>query len=117
MGTPFDRNKVHPAALVTQKYGISNMELFKACMDRERLLMKRNSFLYIFKTTQITIMAIICFTVFFRTEMKHGQLQDGGKFYGALFFSLLNVMFNGAAELGLTIMRLPMFYKQRDSLF
>ncbi|TQD69284.1 hypothetical protein C1H46_045183 [Malus baccata] len=41
---PYDKRSVHPAALVTDKYGISNMELFKACFAREWLLMKRNSF-------------------------------------------------------------------------
>ncbi|KAM7463815.1 hypothetical protein LguiA_031936 [Lonicera macranthoides] len=117
LAVPYDKTKVHPAALVTKKYGISNMELFKACMAREWLLMKRNSFLYIFKTVQITIMSVIAFTVFFRTEMNSGRLEDGGKYFGALFFSLLNVMFNGAAELALTIFRLPVFFKQRDSLF
>ncbi|GAA0142444.1 ATP-binding cassette [Lithospermum erythrorhizon] len=114
---PFDKATTHPAALVTDKYGICNIDLFKACLSREWLLMKRNSFLYIFKTTQITIMSIITFTVFFRTEMKYGQLSDGSKFYGALFFSLVNVMFNGVTELALTVMRLPVFFKQRGSLF
>ncbi|KAA8539163.1 hypothetical protein F0562_025855 [Nyssa sinensis] len=117
LGIPYDRTKAHPAALVTEKYGISNKDLFKACLSREWLLMKRNSFVYIFKTTQITIMSIFTFTVFFRTEMKHGKLEDGGKYFGALFFSLINVMFNGMAELALTIFRLPVFFKQRDSLF
>ncbi|XP_052175461.1 pleiotropic drug resistance protein 2-like [Diospyros lotus] len=114
---PFDRSRMHPAALVTEKYGISKRELFKACFDREWLLMKRNSFVYIFKTTQITIMSIIAFTVFLRTEMNTKTEQDGGKFFGALFFSLINVMFNGMAELAMTVFRLPVFYKQRDFLF
>lgn len=114
---PYDRSKAHPAALVKDKYGISNKDLFKAALSREWLLMKRNSFVYIFKTTQITIMAIFTFTVFFRTEMKHGEIDDGGKYYGALFFCLINVMFNGMAELALTMFGLPVFYKQSDSLF
>nr|GLL40122.1 pleiotropic drug resistance protein 2-like [Ipomoea trifida] len=117
LSVPFNKSRTHPAALVTDKYGISNMELFKACLSREWLLMKRNSFLYIFKTFQITVMSIITFTVFFRTEMKSGTVEYGGKFYGALFFSLINVMFNGTAELALTVFRLPVFFKQRDSLF
>lgn len=79
--------------------------------------MKRNSFVYIFKTVQITIMSVIAMTVFIRSEMKTGTVQDGGKFYGALFFSLINVMFNGMAELAMTIFRLPVFFKQRDFLF
>ncbi|PQQ16564.1 pleiotropic drug resistance protein 2-like [Prunus yedoensis var. nudiflora] len=90
LGNPYDRSKTHPAALAKKMYGISNWELFKACFAREWLLMKRNSPLYIFKTTQITIMSIISMTIFWRTKMKHGRLEDGGKFYGALFFSLIN---------------------------
>ncbi|XP_058219937.1 pleiotropic drug resistance protein 2-like isoform X1 [Rhododendron vialii] len=114
---PYDKSRAHPAALVTEKYGISNWELFRASFAREWLLMKRNSFIYIFKTTQITIMATIALTVFLRTEMKAGALGDSAKFWGALFFSLINVMFNGMAELAMTVFRLPVFYKQRDSLF
>lgn len=117
LGVPFDKSRAHPAALVTEKYGISNWELFKACFSREWLLMKRNSFVYIFKTTQITIMSLIAMTVFLRTQMPVGTVQDGGKFFGALFFSLINVMFNGMAELAMTVFRLPVFYKQRDFLF
>ncbi|KAH7863133.1 hypothetical protein Vadar_013734 [Vaccinium darrowii] len=114
---PYDKSRAHPAALVTEKYGISNWELFRASFAREWLLMKRNSFIYIFKTTQITIMATIALTVFLRTEMKAGKIEDAAKFWGALFFSLINVMFNGMAELAMTVFRLPVFYKQRDSLF
>ncbi|MBA0684362.1 hypothetical protein Goari_025953 [Gossypium aridum] len=114
---PYDKTSTHPAALVTKKYGISNWELFKACFAREWLLMKRNSFVYIFKTVQITIMSLIALTVFLRTEMPVGSLENGQKFFGALFFSLINVMFNGTAELAMTVFRLPVFYKQRDFLF
>ncbi|OAY38969.1 hypothetical protein MANES_10G057300v8 [Manihot esculenta] len=114
---PYDKSSTHPAALEKEKYGIANMELFKACFAREWLLMKRNSFVYIFKTTQITIMSLIAMTVFLRTEMTAGGLQDGGKYYGALFFSLINVMFNGMAEMAMTMFRIPVFFKQRDFLF
>ncbi|XP_021846147.1 ABC transporter G family member 39 isoform X2 [Spinacia oleracea] len=114
---PFDKSKAHPAALIKEKYGISNWELFMACFWREWLLMKRNSFIYIFKTTQITIMSLITMTVFLRTTMHHKTITDGSKYLGVLFFSLINIMFNGFAELSLTVMRLPIFYKQRDFMF
>ena len=117
LGIPYDRSKAHPAALVKEKYGISNWELFMACFASEWLLMKCNSFIYIFKTTQITIMSIIAMTMFLKPEMKHGRLEDGGKYDGALFFSLINVMFNGMAELSLTMFGLPVFFKQQDFLF
>ncbi|XP_026442828.1 pleiotropic drug resistance protein 2-like [Papaver somniferum] len=114
---PYDKSRAHPAALVKTKYGISNRELFKACFSREWLLMKRSSFLYIFKTCQITFMSIITLTVFLRTEMTPGTIAGGGKYLGALFFSLIQVMFNGMAELAMTVFGLPVFYKQRDFLF
>ncbi|KAL5743166.1 hypothetical protein ACOSP7_029898 [Xanthoceras sorbifolium] len=114
---PYDKSKVHPAALVTEKYGISNLELFKASFAREWLLMKRSGFIFIFKIVQITIMSIIALTVFLRTEMEVGTAVGGQKYFGALFFTLINVMFNGLAELPMTISRLPVFFKQRDHLF
>ncbi|GLJ43783.1 hypothetical protein SUGI_0911510 [Cryptomeria japonica] len=117
LAVPFDKTRSHPAALVTEKYGLTNKELFKACFSREWLLMKRNSFVYVFKTTQISIMAFITMTVFLRTEMHHKTIADGNLYLGALFFGLVNVMFNGMAEMAMTIVRLPVFYKQRDLLF
>ena len=36
---------------------------------------------------------------------------------GALFFGVGMLMFNGMADLALTIAKLPVFYKQRDLLF
>ncbi|KAG7017438.1 Pleiotropic drug resistance protein 2-like protein [Cucurbita argyrosperma subsp. argyrosperma] len=117
LDVPYDKSRAHPAALVMEKYGLSKWELFRACYSREVLLMKRNAFIYVFKTVQITIMSIIAMTVFLRTEMQVGTVTGGGKFLGALFFSLMNIMFNGMAEMALTLFRLPVFFKQRDFLF
>lgn len=50
---PYDKNKSHPAALTTKTYGVNKKELLKACISREFLLMKRNSFVYIFKLFQV----------------------------------------------------------------
>ncbi|KAI3518207.1 hypothetical protein L1887_06696 [Cichorium endivia] len=114
--TRFDKSKAHPDAFAKGKFGISNRELLKACFRKEWLLTKRNSLLYIFKTFQLTFMSLVGMAVFFRSEMEVGSLENGGKFFGSLFFGLLIVMFNGMAELVLTVMRLPVFYKHRDSL-
>ncbi|KAK3145391.1 hypothetical protein QOZ80_3BG0252280 [Eleusine coracana subsp. coracana] len=114
---PYEKSKTHPAALTTKKYGLSSWESLKAVMSREQLLMKRNSFIYIFKVIQLIILALMSMTVFLRTKMPHGQISDGNKFFGALTFSLITIMFNGFAELQLTIKKLPVFYKHRDFLF
>ncbi|KAL6655738.1 hypothetical protein ACP70R_006564 [Stipagrostis hirtigluma subsp. patula] len=117
LAVPFDKSTSHPAALKTSKYGASMKELLKANIDREILLMKRNSFVYIFKTIQLTLMAIIAMTVFLRTNMHRDSITNGRIYMGALFFGILMIMFNGLAEVGLTIAKLPVFYKQRDLLF
>ncbi|OAY52727.1 pleiotropic drug resistance protein 1 [Manihot esculenta] len=117
LSTPFDKAKSHPAALPTVKYGVGMVELLKACFSREYLLMKRNSFVYIFKLIQLTTMAIIGMTLFLRTNMHRDNLIDGGIYLGALFFSVVMIMFNGMSELSMTIAKLPVFYKQRDLLF
>ncbi|GKA02057.1 pleiotropic drug resistance protein 1-like protein [Tanacetum coccineum] len=117
LGTPYDKTKSHPAALTTETYGLNKKELLKACTDREILLMKRNSFVYIFKLFQIIVMAFVAMTVFFRTEMHRRTPEDGGIYMGALFFGVVMIMFNGMAEISMTIVKLPVYYKQRDFLF
>ncbi|GAB4850125.1 transcription factor [Ancistrocladus abbreviatus] len=116
LATPFDRSKSHPAALTTAKYGVGSMETFRACFSREWLLMKRNSFFYIFKIMQYAVVAFITTTVFLKTKMHHDL--DGGIIYTAsLFNSVTLLMYIGIAEISMTIVKLPVFYKQRDLLF
>ncbi|WJX79105.1 transcription factor [Trifolium repens] len=115
--TQFDKSESHPAALATNKYGTGKWELFRACLSRELLLMKRNSFTYKFKLCQLAVMAIVTMTVFLRTEMHHDSVIDGGIYAGALFFGNMVLMFNGFADLSMTVVRLPVFYKHRDMLF
>ncbi|KAJ1415870.1 P-loop containing nucleoside triphosphate hydrolase [Sesbania bispinosa] len=117
LATPFDTSKGHPAALTKNKYGVSKKELLKACVSREFLLMKRNSFVYIFKMWQLIFTGLVTMTLFLRTEMHRDTETDGGIYMGALFFILIVIMFNGYAELSMFIMKLPVFYKQRELLF
>ncbi|GLT69508.1 hypothetical protein SLA2020_416550 [Shorea laevis] len=117
LSVPFNKSKGHKAALAFKKYSVPKMELLRACWDKEWLLIKRNSFVYIFKTVQIIIVAIIASTVFIRTKMHTRNEGDGALYIGALLFSLVINMFNGFSELSIMISRLPVFYKQRELLF
>ncbi|KAF5741705.1 hypothetical protein HS088_TW10G00709 [Tripterygium wilfordii] len=117
LATPFDKTKSHSAALTTKNYGASKKELMKACFSREVLLMKRNSFVYIFKLFQMTINVLITTTVFLRSNMHRDSVTDGGIYVGALYFSVIMFLFFGMGELPMTVSRLPIFYKQRDLLF
>ncbi|KAG6389523.1 hypothetical protein SASPL_150993 [Salvia splendens] len=117
LAVPFNKAKSHPTALTSDRYGVSKKMLLKACFDREFLLMKRNSFVYIFKLTQIIMVVVISTTLFLKTEMPKKNVTDGGIYMGALFFALLTNMFNGFSDLAMSIMKLPVFFKQQDLLF
>ncbi|KAG5072726.1 hypothetical protein JHK86_007937 [Glycine max] len=114
---PYDKSQTHRAALAKDKYGISNWELLKACFSREWLLMRREMFVYIYRIIQLVVLSILGFTLFLRTEMSVGTVEDGMKFFGAMFFSIMNIMFNGFSEQAMLVSRLPVFYKQRDFMF
>jgi hypothetical protein len=49
--------------------------------------------------------------------MHRDSVTDGGIYLGALFFAVIMIMFNGLSELALTIIKLPVFFKQRDLRF
>ncbi|KAI7743635.1 hypothetical protein M8C21_012057 [Ambrosia artemisiifolia] len=113
---PFMRLQNDENAISFQVYSLSKWALFKACMSREIILMKRNSFLYIFKTVQLIIIAVITMTVFWRTRLKP-DIINANYYLGSLFFALVTLQVDGFLELFLTVTRLPVFYKQRDMYF
>ncbi|KAI8529594.1 hypothetical protein RHMOL_Rhmol12G0237000 [Rhododendron molle] len=117
LSVPYDKAQSHAAALVYKKYSVPMWELLKASFDKEWLLIKRNSFVYVFKTVQIIILAILTSTVFLRTRMHTRNEEDGAIYVGALLFTMIINMFNGNAELSLIVKRLPVFYKHRDLLY
>ncbi|KAH9676828.1 ABC transporter G family member 37 [Citrus sinensis] len=111
-----DKSKSHKNAISFSVYSLSRWELFKACMSRELLLMRRNSFLYIFKTTQLIIVAIMAMTVFLRTRMEI-DVFDANYYMGSLYFALVILLVDGIPELSMTIQRLAVFYKQKELCF
>lgn len=53
LSVPCQKTQSDDGALSFSTYSLSKRDLFKACMAREWLLMKRNRFVYIFKTVQV----------------------------------------------------------------
>jgi len=117
LSVPYPKERSHKAALATETYAISTMELFKANFAKEVLLMKRNYFIYVFKTLQIILTALISITTFLRTRLQQHEVSDGVTYLGALFFAITTIMFNGFGDLAMTIARLPVVFKQRDLRF
>ncbi|RVX01542.1 Pleiotropic drug resistance protein 3 [Vitis vinifera] len=88
----------------------------QACLAREWLLMKQNSFIHVFKSGQLVVIALVTMTVFKRTQMTVDMVHSN-YYMGSLFYSAIRLMTNGLAELPLTGSRLPILYKQRDLYF
>ncbi|XP_068663114.1 pleiotropic drug resistance protein 3-like [Aristolochia californica] len=113
LSSPFDKSQCHNNAMSLKATSLSKWELFKACMARELLLTRRNSFVYIFKSTQMVILASITMTVFLRTQLQV-NLVHANYYMGSLFYAIMIIMFDGFPEVSMTISRLPIFFKQRD---
>ncbi|KAL6193546.1 hypothetical protein ACLB2K_034630 [Fragaria x ananassa] len=116
LSEPFDKSQSHKDALSFKTYSLPKWELFKACTRREFLLMKRNSFIYVFKSVQLVIIASITMTVFLRTQMAIDMIH-GNYYMGSLFYGLLILLVDGFPELSMTVSRIPVFYKQKELCF
>ncbi|WOL10237.1 pleiotropic drug resistance protein 3-like isoform X1 [Canna indica] len=116
LSKPYDRSLSNKKALTFSTYTLTKWELFKTCMAREFLLIKRDSFIYMFKTTQLVITGLITMTVFLHTHMRVDS-EHSNYFMASLFYTIIRLSYNGIAELALTVSRLPVFYKQRELHF
>ncbi|KAL3515883.1 hypothetical protein ACH5RR_022785 [Cinchona calisaya] len=114
--SPLVKSKGHKDAMTFTAYSVPKWELFKACISREFLLMKKNSFVYIFKSVQLCIVGSITMTIFLRTRMEV-DLLHANKYMGSLFFAVGVLFIDGFPELAMTVGRLAIFYKQRDLFF
>ncbi|XP_022872901.1 pleiotropic drug resistance protein 3-like [Olea europaea var. sylvestris] len=116
LSVPFEKFKSDNKAISFDVYSLPKWDLFKACMSREILLMKRNSFVYVFKSVQLVIIASITMTVFLRTQMDI-DLVHANYYLGSIFYSLIILLVDGFPELNMTVARLAVFHKQRDLYF
>lgn len=114
---PYNKDQCPKTSLVYDKNSVPRHVLLKANFNKEWLIIKRNSFFYVFKTVQIIVVAMIASTVFLRTRTHVQNEEDGVVYMGALIFGMIINIFNGYVELSLTIQRLPVFYKLRDLQF
>ncbi|KAF3592277.1 hypothetical protein DY000_02026553 [Brassica cretica] len=111
-----DKSQAQKDALCSRKYSLRNWEMLKACSRREFLLMKRNSFVYVFKSGLLICIGSITMTVYLRTGSKR-DLVHANYLMGSLFFSIFKMLADGLPELTLTISRLSVFYKQKEFYF
>ncbi|TXG49217.1 hypothetical protein EZV62_025092 [Acer yangbiense] len=116
LSMPFTKSDCHKNSVSFSIYSLSKWDLFKACLAREWLLMKRNSFLHVFKSAQLVVVALITMTVFIHDQDKIDTIH-ANYYMSSLFYALNRLMVNGISELSLMVTRLPILYKQRDFYF
>ncbi|KAK3025042.1 hypothetical protein RJ639_043320 [Escallonia herrerae] len=116
LSKPFVKSQSHKNSISFSMYSLSKWALFKACMSREFLLLRRNYFVYLVKLVQLVIVAFVMMNVFLRRRMDV-DVVHANYYLGALFYSLVVLLVNGFPELSLTAARLPVFYKQRQLYF
>jgi hypothetical protein len=116
LSRPLNKSEYHEKALSFDTYSLRKWELFKACMSREWLLMKRNSFVHVFKSAQLVVIALVTMTVFLRTQMKIDEVY-ANYYLGSIYYALIRFVSVGIPELSLTASRLGVFFKQRDLYF
>ncbi|VVB01079.1 unnamed protein product, partial [Arabis nemorensis] len=116
LSKPFDKSQTCKDGLCSRKYSLGRWEMLKACSRREFLLMKRNSFIYLFKSGLLIFNALVTMTVFLQagatTDAPHGNYL-----LGSLFTALFRLLADGLPELTLTLSRLGVFCKQKDLYF
>ncbi|KAK8318975.1 hypothetical protein V6Z12_A13G210600 [Gossypium hirsutum] len=103
---PYDKSQCHKDAL----------SFTKACMSRELLLFRRNSIFYVFKITQLVIVACVTMTVFYKTRMDI-DIVHANYYLAALFYTLMILVVDELPEVYMTISRLQGFYKQKMLCF
>ncbi|KAI8541805.1 hypothetical protein RHMOL_Rhmol08G0090400 [Rhododendron molle] len=112
----FIRSDFYKKALSFNIYSLRKWKLLKACTAREWLLMRRNSVVYVVRSVQLGVIALIAMTTFLQPRMDI-DVDRANYFMGSLFFALMRITTNGIPELAMTLSRLPVFYKQRDIYF
>ncbi|KAK1578168.1 hypothetical protein Q3G72_028095 [Acer saccharum] len=116
LSRPFNKSDCHKNSLSFSIYSLSKWELFKACLSREWLLMKRNSVFHVVKSAQLVVIALITISVFIHGQNKINAIH-ANYYMDSLFYALVRLMTNGLSELSLMVTRLPILYKQRDFYF
>lgn len=79
------------------------MQRIKALMWREFTLIKRTIVVYKAKTLQVVVVALVAATLFLRTHIHPISPNDGQEIAGFCFFATLVMLFNGIAELSMSV--------------
>ncbi|KAK1384996.1 hypothetical protein POM88_022731 [Heracleum sosnowskyi] len=108
---PTNKTEIQKIPSTFKTRSVKNWELFRACMAREWLLMKRNSFVHVFKSVQLVVTAIITMTVFILlTYYVIGYTPEPERFFcQLLLLFVLHQVSISSFRLLATMLRNPSF--------
>ena len=96
-----------PGALLPRRpYALPWWGMARANAWRDILFLRRNSFVYIFRTMQTLVGAVLAGTLFLRTRL-HVNQPDGTLYLGFLFFTLASAFFTNFSEMALSVAHAP----------
>ncbi|KAG6408667.1 hypothetical protein SASPL_131685 [Salvia splendens] len=104
LSVPFDKSNSHKSAISFSVYSLSRWTLFRACMSREFLLMKRNVFMYVFKISSVSLICSLSSLLLWNARALH----DYSKASSFLQTKDLNFYPAWAYAIPATILKIPM---------
>eukprot|EP00891_Asterochloris_glomerata_P003325 jgi/Astpho2/3325/fgenesh1_pm.00054_%23_6_t len=109
---PADLQKSGLDPLVRRKYALGPWAVFKVCLWREIIIMKRNSLVYISRLVQTAGIALIVATLLIRPTMSQNSVTDGQLYVTVPFGLLVMIMMDNFAEMAILVEGLDTFYLQ-----
>jgi hypothetical protein len=100
------------ALLPTKRYALSWGGRFRATARRDAILLRRNAFIYAFRTSQVALAALVAATLFLRTRHSADNVPDGVLLAGFQFYSITTMFFTSFSEMALELNGMPVFDKQ-----
>ena len=100
-------NGLDPGALLPRRpFALPWWGMVRANAWRDVIFLRRNSFVYIFRTCQTLVGAVLAGTLFLRTRL-HVDRPDGTLYLGFIFFTLASAFFTNFSEMALSVAHAP----------
>lgn len=90
---------------------------FRALASRDGILLRRNAFVYAFRTSQVALAGAVAGTLFLHTRLPPDSLENGTLLLGFIFFSVSIMYFTSFSEMALEVAQMPVYDKQARAAF
>ncbi|KAK9806328.1 hypothetical protein WJX72_010375 [[Myrmecia] bisecta] len=117
LAQPAERTEKGSSALVHEKYALRFPQSLRACLRRELTLMRRNSFVYVYRIIQVLVAAVFTAILLLHVHIPQNSVPGGRIHMNYIFFTSYFMLVNGFTEITITVNSLKVFYKQRDCRF